>query len=61
MNSIGEYRVTRKGHSTASRSFGTRTTQEKLENEDGMFFQHLGKFLPDHMVSYTIRLYYSLL
>jgi hypothetical protein len=29
LNSIGEYRVTRKGQNTASRSFGARTTQEK--------------------------------
>jgi hypothetical protein len=30
LNFIGEYRVTRKGHSTASRSFGARKTHEKL-------------------------------
>lgn len=30
LNSTGEYRVTRRGQSTASRSFGARTTQEKL-------------------------------
>jgi hypothetical protein len=29
LNSIGEYRVTKKGQNTASRSFGVRTTQEK--------------------------------
>jgi len=30
LNSTGEYRVTRREQSTASMSFGVRTTQEKL-------------------------------
>jgi len=41
--------------------WGPEQPRKNGENEDGMFLQHLGKFLPDHMVSYPRRPYYSLL